>query len=247
MTADEFHQALHKELGKPLRNSTTMVVGRFVVKEMPRDGGHHAAWALANVSLQGHRIKVQVNLDVERSGLAEAEYLRLRSLVFRGIRRFWSRTVRIGSEVFSVDINALHATGNAVSVSLAVQGGKDYARSHNVGLLGVEATFFYNAGSFSSQAEADADFMEVAAHEFGHSILMDFGGIQHSWTHKGSTSILQTVKPSTPGYPPTGEIDLMRYYDENKTPGAAFSHLMARTIADEWDVKCLLWLSKLSF
>jgi hypothetical protein len=247
MTADDFHEALSKELGKPFRRSAMRVAGRFVIREPPQEHAGHPPWALATISLQTHQIKAQVNLDIERSGLAEAQYARLRNLVFRGIRRFWSRTVHVGGEAFSVDVNAMSALGNAISVSLAVQGGSNYARSHNVGLLGIEATLFYNIGSFATQAEADADFMQTAAHEVGHSILKEFGGVQYSWSHKGSTSLLQSVKDTTPGYPPTGEVDLMRYYDESKTPGVSFARLAARTMADEWDVKCLLWLSRLTF
>lgn len=79
--------------------------------------------------------------------------------------------------------------------------------------LGIDASFIYNEGAFGDH-RTDLDFQLVAAHEFGHSVLMYAGGLPLSWSHKGSTNPLtQTVKTSTPGYPKSGPIDLMKYYD----------------------------------
>jgi len=60
-------------------------------------------------------------------------------------------------------------------------------------------------------------FQLVSAHEFSHSVLMYAGGIPLSWGHKGSTGVLsQSAKSSTPGYPKSGAIDIMKYYDWKK-------------------------------
>jgi hypothetical protein len=88
--------------------------------------------------------------------------------------------------------------------------------------------------------------MLTSAHEFGHSVLMEFGGLDRSWTHKGSTSLFQATKGSTPGYPVSGEIDLMRYCD-NKKGSVTFPQMIGDSRASEFDVKCRLWMSTLKF
>jgi len=116
-----------------------------------------------------------------------------------------------------------------------------YARSMNPAILGVDASFIYNKGHFGKRWRADADFMLVAAHEFGHSVLMYAGGLPLSWGHKGTTNIItQSVKASTPGYPEKGTIDLMKYYDSSKVR-ANLSRRVSDTIAMEVDIKRLIW------
>jgi hypothetical protein len=246
LTADEFHEALHEEVGKPLHEQRTVQVGKTIFKEVVKDRGHRAAWAFAQVFLQGRDIKVQVNLNLKRNGLPWDDYQRLSRLVFRGIRQHWSRSIAIKRQAFEVDVNAIFNTGKAIEVDLSVETGRDYARSHNMSILGIDASFIYNRGFFTDAFDSDDDFMRTAAHEFGHSVLIGFGGLHHSWTHKGSTSLLQTTKASTPGYPSTGPIDLMKYYDWKKAAAAPWRRAN-NTRASELDVKCLLWLSKLSF
>ncbi|MCF6254821.1 MAG: hypothetical protein L3J98_15275 [Gammaproteobacteria bacterium] len=83
--------------------------------------------------------------------------------------------------------------------------------------------------------------MLVAAHEFGHSVLMYAGGLSLSWGHKGSTNpITQSVKYSTPGYPEKGPIDLMKYYDPTKRSADLFRR-MVDSAAMDIDVKRLIW------
>jgi hypothetical protein len=133
---------------------------------------------------------------------------------------------------------------NAIDVDLHIEEDTDYTRSHNSGII--DASFIYNKGFFrGTNSRTDRDFKLVAAHEFGHSVLEYFGSSDLSWTHKGSTNkLLQNVKPTTPGYPSAGEIDLMKYYDRNKNL-ASPSDRYTRSVADEKDVKRLLWMSKL--
>jgi hypothetical protein len=247
MTSEEFHAALHNELHQPIEPPHTTQVGHATVKLPARDRGHRAWWTYATVNLAQHRIQVQVNLNLKRNDLSQGDYIKLSNLAFRGIKRRWSRSVSIGGQAFAVDVTALYGTGNAVNIDLAIEKGSDYSRSYNPRILGMDGTFFYNAGSFATPGDADDDFMEVAAHEFGHAVLTAVGGLGYSWKHKGSTSLFQNVKKSTPGYPGVGEIDLMRYYDGAKTPRASYANRAARTGADEWDVKCLLLVSKLAF
>jgi hypothetical protein len=247
MTPDEFHTALHVDLGKPQVEVRTRTAGKFVYKEIVKEpGAHRASWALASVTLSAHSIKVQINLNLKKNDLSAADYLRLKGLALQGIRTYWSRSIKVRNELFSVDVNAIQATSDAVGVDLYLEKGTDYARSSNLAILGRDASLFYNAGYFSRVVDADQDFMLTAAHEFGHSVLMEFRGLWYSWTHEGSTSIFQATTSSTPGYPSTGEIDLMRYYDDKKA-SASPTRLMASSRANEFDVKCLLWMSKLTF
>ena len=148
--------------------------------------------------------------------------------------------------MFAVDVVALNNVKDGIDVKLAIENGSKYSRSNNLAILWVDARFTYNAGFFQNQAYADQDFMETSAHEFGHSVLTEFGGLGRSWTHEGSTSILQSATSSTPGYPQTGEINLMRYCNEKKGQ-ASFQRLIRDSRATEFDVLCLLWMSKLAF
>jgi hypothetical protein len=247
MTADEFHEALHADVGRPRQETRTVYAGRIVYKQVVKEpGAHRARWAEATVSLATRTVKVQVDLDLKKNKLSQQDYVRLSNLVLRGIRSYWSRPIRVRNEIFNVDVNAITRTVDAVEVDLVIETSSDYARSHNMSILGIDASFIYNAGFWPSQSDADQDFMLTAAHEFGHSVLMEFGGIGHSWTHKGSTSLFQATKGGTPGYPKSGEIDLMRYYDDKKQ-SATFTQTVKDSRANELDVKCLLWMSKLGF
>ena len=133
----------------------------------------------------------------------------------------------------------------AIDVDLIINKGKNYARSHNSGI--VDASFIYNQGRFANQGYAKQVFKLTAAHEFGHSVLLYSGGIKLSWSHKGSTAILsQAVKRSTPGYPVQGEIDLMKYYDDRKNDDQSID-IFTRTTSNEIDVKRLIWMSNITF
>lgn len=140
----------------------------------------------------------------------------------------------------------LEAVKEGIDAKLGIENGPKYSRSNNLAILWFDAKFIYNAGFFKNQTYADQDFMETCAHEFGHSVLTEFGGIGRSWTHEGSTSIFQSTTASTPGYPQTGEINLMRYYDEKKSQ-ASFQRMISGSRATEFDLLCLLWMSKLAF
>ena len=58
-------------------------------------------------------------------------------------------------------------------------------------------------------------YMETAAHEFGHDVLTNTGGIDYSWRHEGTSEgfLGSRISGSAPPYPATGPINLMRYYN----------------------------------
>ncbi len=89
--------------------------------------------------------------------------------------------------------------------------------------------------------------MLTSAHEFGHSVLMNEGGISLSWGHKGTTNpITQTIKTNTPSYPKNASIDLMKYYDLEKSKIDFYRRIRETTVV-EMDVKRLIWGSQIKW
>ena len=241
----DFHSEIHSTVGTP--TSKVVHIGhhknrrtKFVSKE------HAAEWAESKVNLSGKTIKVDVYMDFQQNSLSSVDYNKLRNLASAGIKTYWSRQIDVGGDPFLVSVDVFHRSNKSIDVDLYVADSTSYKRSHNTGII--DASFIYNKGFYRGWTnDADTDFMMVAAHEFGHSVLEYFGGTRASWTHKGSTNmLLQNVKSTTPGYPPTGEIDLMKYYDADKFAVSRSDRRM-RTLADQQDVKRLIWLSNITF
>jgi len=94
---------------------------------------------------------------------------------------------------------------------------------------------------YRTEGNEDIEFKETSAHEIGHEILKSYGTTSYSYKHKGSTTLFtQETLESTPNYPTSGEIDLMKYY-QNWIP----YDQRDRIVAAEEDVLGLLWLSKI--
>ncbi|CAM1356880.1 hypothetical protein [Tenacibaculum ascidiaceicola] len=128
---------------------------------------------------------------------------------------------------------------------------KDYAENH----------WFYKirGWSFVEENKEEEEFKFTSAHEIGHEILQAYGGTIYSWQHKGSSYYVpQDTKPvgkesfkekyinidymeesKGENTPVSGkEIDLMKYYND-------YSGYKSRIVADEKDVKGILWLTKI--
>ncbi len=208
----------------------------------------------------------------------------LERLALEGINYHWSRctehavakNVEINSEKYECYTSAVNSKENSMNpVSLIYNTNNEWGRSGNPGIL---AKVFYNVGyieysnnwGYQDEASEDDEFKETSAHEIGHEILRNYGGMIYSWQHKGSSYLLPQDKkptkdndksviviknythidnyPSSFGeyYPTTGEIDLMKYYHslspENKIIAYPDS---SRTVASEKDILGLLWLSKI--
>lgn len=96
-------------------------------------------------------------------------------------------------------------------VDICLNTGEGYARSLNPNLDIVDLTIWYNA-----KFELDADFKYVAAHELGHSPLFEYGGLVHSWGHKGTSTPSGDFTNETPFCPDQGQdVDLMKYYQDD--------------------------------
>ena len=242
LTPEKFHETLHKDIDKPVldyRKKWSPSRKRHI---RVHTSAHRASWAEAMIFIKAKVINVQVYLNFKQNSISESEYKMLINLARSGISQYWSRHINIDGNTFIVRVQAYNRSVNAIPVDLQVETDpNEYARSMNPALLGIDASFIYNKGRLGDIGKADADFMLVAAHEFGHSVLMYAGGIPLSWGHKGSTNpITQSVKSAAPGYPKNGPIDLMKYYDPNKA-SIFFSRRIRDSIAMEIDIKRLIW------
>jgi hypothetical protein len=246
LTVQDFHDLLHKDVGTPADSYKLVRRGKSTIRK-PIKKEHSAHWAEATVSLGANKVLLNVYLDLQQNDLSNADYQRLKQLALNGVGQYWSRDIKLGTEIFTVNTIANHRKNDSIDADLSIETSADYGRSFNVGIFGIDASFKYNQGAFRSKTNADLNFKLVCAHEFGHSVLQYFGGESLSWSHKGSTKIIpQSAKSSTPGYPNSGEIDLMKYYDRNKA-SARFSRIISDTKASEQDVKRLIWSSVVTF
>ncbi len=249
---ESFHSALHIDVHKPLKmaNGTT--------RSLDCGDGHQAKWAKSRVDMRTAMISIAVGIDFTKGSASSSEFQRLKYLAANGIASYWSQRITLDSTSYKVALSVINRPSNALRFKLDVSDDEDYTRSHNLGLPFGSGTFVYNKGYFKSlcvnskktRSEAirmsELDFCKVAAHEFGHSVLMYAGGKDLSWGHKGSTTVFtQELKKNTPGYP-SGKIDLMQYYDGSKSQ-RTFYDRMRDTVAVEQDIKRLIWASEITW
>ncbi len=251
LTEDEFHEALHDELGKPYRptgkrkhNYPRGHPARRADTRQP-DRSHSLRWATAKVNPRTSSIDVQLRINYKTDTLSPDEKQRLKALAKDGITRFWSRTINIGKWQFKVKVTAQHRQGpNALPLQLEINPDpSEYKRSYNPSLPIIDATIVYNEQSSAVSGSAEKDFQLTAAHELGHSVLTHAAGHYHSWTHKGTTHLWQQVKTSRRGYPKNGRIDLMEYYNSEKN-ALTIRQKHRRTKASDKDIKRLIWGAK---
>jgi len=245
LTLEQFHAALHKDIDKPVKNfrkEWNQARHRHIKAHTK---AHKATWAQATILLAQKVIVVHVNLNFKQNSISDHNYEKLKYLARTGIDQYWSRFINVAGTRLMVHVKARHSDVNAIPVDLYIETDKNkYARSMNPAILGIDASFIYNKGRLGGSGKADSDFMLISAHEFGHSVLMYAGGLSLSWGHKGSTNPMsQSVKSSTPGYPKNGAIDLMKYYDWDKSR-ADFDRRIRDTIAVDVDIKRLIWGAK---
>ena len=127
-----------------------------------------------------------------------------------------------------------------VNGSLAIQSDLNLKKDNWIYL---ENTSLYKNKSFN----IDREFCYTSAHELGHTILKSYseaagGSEDYSYKHKGSSGYSETLPVSEGGsnYPNTGEIDLMKYFN-NSPRYFDFDRISASTE----DVLGLIWLTKI--
>jgi len=253
LTLEQFEESLHKAIDKPTTNFRMKRIGpsrqggRREVKV--HNGAHRAKWAKTIVNASLRTISINVFLNFKQNKLSTDDYIKLKNLAIAGIKQYWSNTITVNGVRFNVTVNALHKNSrDAIPVDLKIEESEKYARSMNPAILGIDAKFIYQKGQSANripEKQINNDFKLVAAHEFGHSVLMYVGGISLSWGHKGSVNVLfQNVKSSAPGYPTSGNLDLMKYYNKKKKKEDLFQRVND-SVAMEIDIKRLIWSSEI--
>ncbi|MBG6233959.1 hypothetical protein IWX76_000514 [Pedobacter sp. CAN_A7] len=178
-----------------------------------------------------------------------------------GLQYYWSRNQGhpVGKNIVLADGNAYEVFVEAINTpvyaiktpKIVYQSNARLRRSRNWELSRI---LFYNTGNLrhakkwytKKEAQANADYKLIAAHEIGHEILLAYGGHIYSKSHKGSSTILTQRPLGNYLYPAHGEIDLMLYYASYpKQPVLIDIH--QRTIASETDVKSLIWLAQIAY
>ena len=200
-------------------------------------------------------------LNVYRHPIIRKQLLsfeKLRDLALQGVERYWSRqssnqegkNVKIGDDLYQVIVRAIpHKEGMVAPKIIFFTNKKEdnSNRSHN---WFASRELYYEVGyiqksngiwEYIEEKEAIEEFQETAAHEIGHKLLEDYGGMKYSYKHKGTSTLLQDPIKNTP-YPQKGEIDLMKYSDDKYKP---FDY-RDRVILSEKDLKGLLWLTKMN-
>ena len=247
MNEENFHKAIHRLVGNPVKQYKIKRIGKRTTR-IPYESPHSTYWCNATVNLKAQKVVVDIYLNFQKNSLNASDFKRIQKLAIDGIGSYWSRSLKVDGKLFNVVVKPHHRVNDSIDIDLYLEKDSDYSRSFNVGIFGIDASFKYNQGFFSATpARADDDFKLVAAHEFGHSVLQNFGGEFFSWSHKGSTHVIpQSVKSITPGYPSSGSIDLMKYFDHKKG-GVSFPRLIRDSKANEQDVLRLVWLSVIEF
>jgi hypothetical protein len=233
------------------KNSTAKAIQASIPSASKRD--------YITVTEYGHcspkRMVVTITLDIQKATFSpppDAQVPKLKSMIKQGIQENWSRTGTralniAGKGVYDVYVKVAEGTnGYPVSLKWASTVEKDCERSNNPGILALSLTMWYNEGcaKFADPvnyvAIADNNFKDTVGHEWGHTILQYAVGLTYSWTHKGSSTLLQDVSASATNYPASGDIDIMLYYKNGSPPSA-------RTFAVDQDVRRTIALAKTTY
>ncbi|MFO0548358.1 MAG: hypothetical protein U0271_08230 [Polyangiaceae bacterium] len=148
------------------------------------------------------------------STLSEADFNTFRGQIMNGIGSHFSRSVTIGGRSFTFRASAQTTGGNdRVRYALTTAAIRDRACNLTpVPLVGMIFIPYLPTNALWNT--------EVAAHEFGHSIMLQTGGTGWSMTHKGSSGGvggLDVVRGPRGFARNSGDYDdLMIYYDEQQ-------------------------------
>lgn len=187
----------------------------------------------------------------------------IKNLAIQGMNYYWSRNnshptgknISIHGQTYQVAVNSVDTTSEHMpSMPIIFASNWSPGRSCNWEL---SRKTYYNTGYIEFQTLfgnpndsiweywdkllADNIFKHTFAHEMGHEILLAYGGQLYSKKHKGSSSIFQSPIEGTQ-YPRAGEIDLMKYADENER-NKNIKLFFERTIAAQEDVASLIFIS----
>lgn len=204
--------------------------------------------------------------DVSKSALSfygkhplskqDKSYEELRELAFCGINKYWSRNkhniglgVIINSQCYEVTTCADFDEKGMIAPKIVFFTNKAntrFNRSHN---WFASRRLFYKIGyiqfgsdwEYFQETEAMTEFQETAAHEIGHKLLEELKGMEYSYKHKNTSTLLSQAPLDSTPYPIDGEIDLMKYSNDVYKP-FNYEH---RVVLSEEDLKGLLTLTKM--
>jgi len=184
----------------------------------------------------------------------------LLQLAFNGINYYWSRNhthptgknININGDKYEVFVKAKLLKAQAMpemklTFVTNVNPNDPMFRSSNWALSRKTAYItgylkFDRSWGFYSYDYSDKKFKETIAHETGHAIVETYTGFNESVTHHGSSRYDQNPKSGTT-YPRTGEIDLMKYAEEELS---SIPNWNTRMVANEKDTMGLLFISGIS-
>lgn len=184
----------------------------------------------------------------------------LLQLAFNGINYYWSRNhthptgknININGDKYEVFVKAKLLKAQAMpemklTFVTNVNPNDPMFRSSNWALSRKTAYItgylkFDRSWGFYSYDYSDKKFKETIAHETGHAIVETYAGFNESVTHHGSSRYDQNPKSGTT-YPHTGEIDLMKYAEEELS---SIPNWNTRMVANEKDTMGLLFISGIS-
>ncbi len=121
LTLEKFHEALHKDIDKPVKNFREKWSQAHHRHIKVHTGAHRAAWAKATVLLDKKIINVHVNLNFKQNSISDADYVKLKYLARTGIDKYWSRRIKVAGDSFMVRVKAKHSDVNAIPVDLYVE------------------------------------------------------------------------------------------------------------------------------
>lgn len=184
----------------------------------------------------------------------------LKKLAIDGMNYYWSRNnnhptgknVLINGKAFQVSVNTMHSNLMSLpAMPLIFTTNWIPSRSCNweISRVTYYITGYVKFQSFSSSTWeywnkkiSDQRFKHTFAHEMGHELLLAYGGQIYSKKHKGSSTLFTQTAMEGTTYPRTGEIDLMKYADENSR-SSRISQFSERSVAAMEDVLGLIYIS----
>ncbi|MGP4971986.1 PAAR domain-containing protein [Psychrobacter aquimaris] len=193
-----------------------------------------------------------LNRMLVKPNMTDNDLLKLASA---GVKKYWSRNhsthshikphVTIQKQVYQVYTEAILSNKRATNqTKVTYNTNGKFGRSNNFPKF---QEVVYNTGCLKRSdgrwVTRNADysnnkFEETFAHELGHTFVSAYRGDYQSLIHEGSSTVLQAPN-DTYQYPTKGELDLMKY--ARGEPKDFFE----RVVANETDVKGLLWASRL--
>jgi hypothetical protein len=219
----------------------------------------------------GNRVEITVRPGFSDGGISKPffgkpnpaitplSFYQLKNLAKSGIEKYWSRDgsrangigtpIKTAKGVFAVNVKVeLDVKPDSDEFNIKERLDEDEERSRSA--FGMKIV--HNAGFWYTRTlppfnfvknYADQAFEYTSAHEFGHIILLEYGGKGYSWEHKGTSYLFpQDPRPNHP-FPATGEIDLIHYFSSS----VSIPDKWVRSSASEQDVKGLIWLNRIVF